>query len=303
VAAGLVAAAAPSQAALVTSCTGTASDVTVPGDLFVPAGESCELTNVTINGNTTVRADSNLFLMNSRVNGTLTVQSNGFVDAEQTTITGATHLNTAFGAFVQDATLGGNVTATDSGFFFSVGTSHQAINSTNGETFLETGMVARGITTSGDLLTDLDDTVVGGAVMVSTATLGSVLCASEVDGAASFTGGGTLQLGGTAPVADCAFNVFASTVTANGNSDIHIFGNVIRGMLACADNGSAEGADNRLRGGASGQCASLAPAAAASRTSSKAESRKESVQTKIASRSRSGEQAAAKAGVARIGKH
>src|SRR5690242_15802640 len=98
-------AAEPAAAGLVTSCTGTASDVTVPNDLFVPAGESCELTNITINGNTTVRAGANLVLHGSTLNGNLTVQADGFASMNGTTVTGATRLNTAFGAFAESSRL------------------------------------------------------------------------------------------------------------------------------------------------------------------------------------------------------
>lgn len=301
VVAGSIAAAAPSQAGLVTSCTGTASDVTVPGDLFVPAGESCDLTNVTINGNTTVRDKANLFLTGSTLNGSLTLQTDGFVDAEHTTVTGATQLSTAFGAFVQDSTLTGDVTTDGPSFLYSLRSTHKGgIASTNGETYLESGRVAGDIRTSGDLLTDLNDTVVQGTFAADTATLGSVLCASEVDGAASFSNGGTLELGGTTPVSACAFDVFADSVTATGNADVHVVGTVIRGSLNCTGNATVDGSGNRLRGGATGQCASLAPAAA-SKAAAVTGARKNAIVTKIGSRTNTGERAASKAGLAHIG--
>src|SRR5688572_27845044 len=111
----------PASADLVTSCTGSAANVTVPNDLFVPAGESCELTNVTINGNTTVRASGNLLLNDARLNGNLVVQADGFVSIVRTTVTGATRLNTAFGGYAENGSLG-NVTATDPESFYGIGT-------------------------------------------------------------------------------------------------------------------------------------------------------------------------------------
>ncbi len=307
---GLLVAAMPSQAGLVTSCTGSASDVTVPNELFVPAGESCELTNVVINGNTTVRADANLFLTNVTINGSLSIMSNGFADLEHSSVSMTTTLTSAFGGFVEDSTLTGNVSVGGPGFFYSVRTRHMGgITSMNGETYLESSRVASNISTTGDLLTDLYDTVVMGTVTVGTASLGSVVCGSEIDGATSFTGGTTLQLGGSTPVSGCAFDVFAAGVTANSNSDVHVVGSVLRGTLACSGNsGAPEVTGNRLRGGASGDCA--APAAAAvGKTAAKARttaaaastsSRKDGILVKIASRSSAGQQAAKMAGRAKL---
>jgi hypothetical protein len=261
--AGLIAAAPSSQAGLVTSCTGTASDVTIPGDLFVPAGESCELTDVTVTGTTTVRADADLILTDSTLNGSLTVQSNGFASLLRTGVAGATRANTGFGVFAADSTLSGNLVATDSGFVFGVGTRFGGgITSTNGQTVLESARLARNLTTTGDDLTDATDTVIGGTVSVTGAILGSVVCTSEIDGAASFAAGGTLQLGGSVPVTPCGFDVFGAGVTVTGNSDAFINGNVIRGDLSCTDNAAAPiGSGNRVRGAATGQCAALGSAA------------------------------------------
>jgi len=205
---GSVVAAEPSEADLVTSCTGTASNVTVPGDLFVPAGRSCELTSVVVNGNTTVRAGANLLLTGSTLNGSLTVQADGFASASGATVTGATRLNTAFGAFSENSSFGGNVVAADSGFFYSLGSSLQAVTSSNGETYLESVRMSRNLTTAGDLLTDVYNSVVQGTVSVTAASMGSVLCVSEIDGNASFSGsgagaGGILQVGASAPLTGC----------------------------------------------------------------------------------------------------
>jgi hypothetical protein len=311
-AASAVAAAGPARAGLVTSCTGTASDVSIPGDLFVPVGESCELTNVTVSGNTTVRADANLILTDSALAGTLTLQGNGFADLETTTVAGASRLNGAFGLFSQGSTLTGNLTVADAGFAYSVGTTFTGnITSTGGETYLQSGRVGRNLTTSGDFLTDLYDTVVQGAVTVGNATLGSVVCTSEIDGAAAFTGAsadGTVQIGAAAPVAGCGFDVFASSLTVSGNhSPVAIADSVVRGALACADNDATPtGSGNRLRGGATGQCAGLTAAAAktTARTTAAGEdgtdSRVAGILAKISSRRSTGESAATMAGHAKL---
>ncbi|MEN3358948.1 MAG: hypothetical protein V7637_2930 [Mycobacteriales bacterium] len=311
-AACLVSVAGPAQAGLVTSCTGTASDVTVPGDLFVPAGESCELTNVTVNGNTTVRADANLILKTSNLTGTLTVAGNGYADLTSSTVAGATRLNSGFGLNSQSSTFTGNVTVTGSGFAYSVGSTFAGnITSTSGETYLQSGRVARNIATTGDQLTDMYDTVVGGKVTVADAALGSVVCTSEIDGDTSFSGAGdagVVQIGAQVPVSGCGFDVFAAGLTLAGNhAPITISDNVVRGVLACMDNDAAPtGSGNRLRGGATGQCAGLAGSAAAATASSKAAGataatdRAAGILAKIGSRHSTGERAAIATGRAVI---
>jgi hypothetical protein len=298
--------AAPARAGLVTSCTGTAADVTVPGDLFVPAGESCELTNVTVQGNTTVRAGADLILVDSALAGTLTVQGDAFADLDGSTVAGASWLNGAFGLFSQDSTLTGDLVATDSGFAYGVGTSYRAIRSTNGETFLDSGRVARSVTTTGDLLTDLTDTVVQGRVTVGDSLLGSVVCATEIDGDAAFSGtaaGGVLQLGPAGPADGCGFAVFGGTLTLTGNrAPATINDSVVRGALACTDNDPAPtGSGNRLRGGATGQCADLLDSTVdQTAAGTAAPARSAAVLARISARRGAGERAAAAAGPAQI---
>jgi hypothetical protein len=264
VAASVVAAAGPARADLVTSCTGTASGVTVPGDLFVPAGQSCELTDVTVTGNTTVRADANLILTTSTLSGTLVVQANGFADLTGTSVGGATRLNNAFGIYAQGGTIAGNVTVAGAGFSYGTGTSYGgSITSTSGETYLRSARVGRNVSTSGDLLTDVYDSVVGGTVTVAGAALGSVVCTSEIDGDVAVSGaaaGGVVQIGAAAPVADCGYVVFGGALSLTGNHAPAVLSDsVVRGALSCVDNDAAPaGGGNRLRGGATGQCADLA---------------------------------------------
>ena len=59
VTASVVGAAAPAaRADLITYCIGTGGAVTVPNDLYVPAGESCSLEGTTVTGNVQVAAGS-----------------------------------------------------------------------------------------------------------------------------------------------------------------------------------------------------------------------------------------------------
>ncbi|GAA5200581.1 hypothetical protein GCM10023322_78770 [Rugosimonospora acidiphila] len=320
-AAGAVAIAMPASAALTTSCTGTASDVTVPNDLFVPANKSCDLTNVTINGATTVRGGGNLLLTDSTLNGTLAVQDNGFVDIEHSTVTGAVKLNTAFGGYAQNSTLGGNVTATSSGFFYSIGSSMVSVNSTQGETYLESARMSKNLTTSGDVLTDVYNSVIEGTVGISGAQTGSVVCTSEIDGNTTIDGstaadGSLVQVGASAPLTGCGFDVFASGLALTNNAaPVYVSDNVIRDNLSCTGNATAPvGSSSRIRGEATDQCApaasgSVTPSARALTPNAAAKSvapaasagRDSSVLAQVKSRQGSGTSAAQQAGPAGIG--
>jgi hypothetical protein len=304
-AAGTIAFGLPASADLVTFCSGTASNVTVPNDLVVAAGRSCELTNVTINGNTAVRAGADLFLNNSTLNGNLVVQSNGFVNALDSTVTGTTRLNTAFGGYAENGSLG-NVVAVDSGFFFSLGATLNNVTSTNGETYLESVRMNR-LSTTGDLLTDVHNSVLRGTATVVGASLGSVFCASEIDGDAAVIGSGesagaVVQIGSAAPLTGCAFNVFGGNLSLTGNlGPVFVSDNVIRGTLACTDNAVAPvGTSTRIRGGVTGQCAPAPPATAGAAAAAPADSRKTDLLARIKTRVDAGSGAAAAAGRADI---
>jgi hypothetical protein len=302
--AGAAALALPASAALVTSCVGEASDVTIPGDLFVPAGESCDLTNVVVNGNTTVRAGANLMLAGATLNGALTVQADGFADILSTSVGGATRLNSAFGLYSEKSTLTGNVTVTSSGFFYSLGSSLASVTSTDGETYLESVRLARNLTTTGDLLTDVYNSVVQGTVTVTGASMGSVLCVSEVDGSTAFSGNGSgpgavLQIGASAPLSGCGFDVFGANLALTDNTaPSYVSDNVVRGSLVCTGNSTAPvGTSTRIRGQVTGQCA--APAAAAA-TPTVAGDRGNALLDRIHARNSTGHTTAAKTGRARL---
>jgi hypothetical protein len=258
-------AAAPSQAQGVSLCSGTAEGFTISGDLAVPAGASCTLIDSTVRGNVVVRDDANLSLEGSTVRGNLTVRTNGFVGALDSRVVGVTALREALGASMERSELGG-VNALNSGFFFSDGTSHGRVVSNTSQTVLISGWVAGDVRTTLDLLTDVQDTVVTGGLTIDQARLGTVICRSEIDGDAAVRGSGdVIQLGGSAPVAGCEFNVLGGDLTLTDNTaEILVSDNVIRGDLDCTGNATAPtGSNNRIRGEATGQCADLAAAVAA----------------------------------------
>jgi len=313
VGAGIVALSGSAQAALTTSCVGTAKNVTVPGDLVVPAGQSCELTNVVVQGQTTVRADADLVTTRSTFKGRIVVGNNGYLDLDRTTVSKATSLDMAYGAYFQDSTLTGAVTVAGSGFLYSYGSTHAGqVTSTHGETYIESGRLGRGLTTNGDASTDLTDTVVNGRVSVAGAMFGSVICASEIYGNAGFSGAGVdgvVQLGTSGTFTDCGYNVFGSNVTVRGNQGpVSISGNVIRGNLVCSGNAmKPTGSDNRVRGTSTDQCKNLTPAqaAAAPMARSKMASPKDRANAalaKINHRANAGRAAATAAGTALIGR-
>jgi hypothetical protein len=262
---GLVA--APSQAQGVSLCSGTAEGFTIAGDLAVPAGASCTLIDSTVRGNVVVRDDANLSLEGATIRGNLTVRTNGFVATLDSSVGGVTALREAFGAAVELSELRGGVNALNSGFFFSDGTTHGVrVVSDTSQTVILSGVVSGEVRTTLDLLTDLRDSVVTGGLTVDQAELGSVICESEIDGNAAVRGSGDLvQIGDSAPVAGCAFNVFGGSLTlADNTAEIRVSDNVIRGNLDCTGNAtSPTGSNNRIRGEATGQCADLAPAAVA----------------------------------------
>jgi len=296
----------PAAAGLTVSCVGSAADVTVPFDLFVPAGESCDLTNVVIQGSATVRAGADLLLSNSTVDGALMVQSNGFASVTGSTITGATRLSAAFGAVVDGGSRAANVTATGAGFLFGLGSSFGAVTSTQGETVLETARLSKSLSTTGDVLTDVSNSVVAGGVTVRDATRGSVVCLSEIDGDAQFSGAtdptGVVQIGASAPLNGCGFNVFGADLTVAGNTaPSFIADNVIRGALSCTGNDPTPTVSGgRIRGGANGQCAG-ASVTRPSTVVSGAPDRSAGLRQAVTDRRGAGESAAAAAGPADLG--
>lgn len=292
----------PSDAGLTTFCDGVASDVTVPGNLVVAKGDTCELDNVTIAGRATVRPDANLLLTDSVVEGALRVRNNGFASVIETEVNGATRLNQAFGVYSEDSTHHRNVVAKDSIFYTTLGSTHgRDIRATNVETFLESSRVSRNIAAENAVLTDVHDTVVEGSLSVAGGEIGSVICLSEIDGDATFTGvEDLLQIGGQTPVVDCGFNVFGASLTLTGNTaDTTVTGNVVRGDLVCSDNDPAPVLNNnRVRGEVACDTASAATFSTRSSTDAadKVADRKLEVAEKIEQRVEDSKKAADDAG-------
>lgn len=252
-------------AGLVTLCSGVAGPVVVPGDLRVPAGESCVLDGTAVQGDVDVRAGANLVLeADASVAGDVLVRGDAYLEISSGAVAGESQFRQAFGGYFSQATLNA-VDARNSGFVYAVDSQQGDQLSINTETTLESVWVEGEVDTRGGVLTDVTDTVITGSLSIRDSEAGTMICGSEVDGAALVAGSqdGIVQLG-AGPQADCDLNVFGADVELNDNSTAagtHIGGNVVRGDLACSNNDpEPAGADNRVRGQGTGQCAELEPA-------------------------------------------
>jgi hypothetical protein len=266
--------AAPTASAdLVTYCVGEGGAVTVPGDLFVPPGESCSLDGTTVTGNVRVAAGSDLVVQGGKFNHEVQVASGGYFDATNTTIDGQIVLAPGgFGVFLRDVTTG-KVTIqpkggeTREGFVFL---EHVTVNgdvmSSVGEVRFDTGSQITGnVSTTGTFYTDVRDSFVDGTLSVTNNAEGSVVCGSAVQGSSTFTGNqGGVQLGPNGALAGCASGgYFGRDVSvSNTSGPVRVDDNIINGKLMFSANNpmATVAPNNRIRGGITGE--HQAPAAA-----------------------------------------
>lgn len=261
----LLAVTAPSQAAFKTRCVGEGGAVTVPGDLFVPKNQSCTLDGTIIQGNVEIQAGADLVINSGSIEGNVVAQVDSFVDATDSTIGGVVSNRGAYGVFLTESTLTGNynspATAARGGFLLADRSDlNGRVADSAGSILLVSSTVASSITTTGNVATDLDDTVVLGGLSVSGAEEGSLLCDSEVDGAASYAGNGPVQIGGDAPWGTCAGSAYFGGDLTIGDTTggVSLTDSIIRGNLAGEGNDPAPvGSDNRVRGEISGQFVDL----------------------------------------------
>ena len=269
-----VALAAPAASAdLVTYCVGEGGAVTVPGDLFVPPGESCSLDGTTVTGNVRVAADSNLVVTGGKFNRDVQVAANGYFDATNTTVDGQVVLAPGgFGIFLRGATTGKLTiqpkgSATRDGFVFL---DHATVNgdvlSSVGEVRFEAGsQIIGNVTTTGTFYTDVRDSFVDGTLSVTNNAEGSVVCGSAVQGSSTFTGNqGGVQLGPNGALAGCTSGGYFGRDVSVGNTTgpVRVDDNIINGKLMFSANNpiATVAPNNRIRGGITGE--HQAPAAA-----------------------------------------
>lgn len=312
---GIVALAQPASADLITSCTGTASNVTVPGDLVVAANQSCSLDTVKVMGNVRVGTGADLIATGSTFSGTVTARSNAYFEADSSTVTGNVSLRGAFGAYTESTKFGGNITVrtvagTDvQGSVYAYNSSVAGnVDSRFGQAVVESTRVGGNLYGIGGETLDAYDSTVMGKYVSQGNTSGSIVCSSEIYGAATASGDSDTVQFGTGSAATCdGANFWGGNVTVKDNTaTVELNDNIIAGNLGGEGNTPAPtGAGNRVRGTVSGQFADLQPAAAtktANRTATKsaAASRKAQVKSALTHRAATAKADAAAAGPAHL---
>lgn len=278
--ASVVLVAPTANADLVTYCIGSGGAVTVPGDLYVPPGESCNLTGTTVTGNVRVAVDANLLVDGGTFQRDVQVDGNGYFDARNTTVTGQVTLAPGgFGILLTDSRTG-NVTvqpkgtAEVEGFVFL---EHSRVNgnltASVGDIRVDTGSEVTGnISTDGANYTDLHDSFVDGTLSVQNNDDGSVVCGNAVQGLATFARNQRgVQLGPNGGLDSCASGgYFARDVNINNTTGaVRVDDNIINGQLQFAANNpiATVAPNNRIRGGITGEHQAPSEAAALSATS------------------------------------
>jgi hypothetical protein len=277
VTASVVGATAPAaRADLITYCIGTGGAVTVPNDLYVPAGESCSLEGTTITGNVQVAAGANLVVNNGTISGEIRVAADGYLDTSGTSVGGQIILAAGgFGVFLKNGSSGtvtlrpkGN--STIEGFLYVENTSITGNVAVNvGEVRLDANTQVTGnVNSSGAYYTDVHDSFVDGALSVLNNATGSVVCGSAVKGKATFAGNlGGVQLGPNGGLDGCASGGYwgRDVSISNISGGVSLDDNIINGQLQLSANNPVANvaANNRIRGGVTGEQAVAAARAGA----------------------------------------
>lgn len=270
-------------AAIVTRCDGEAAGASIPGDLVVPAGASCELANTAIQGSVTVRKGANLALVDaSTIGGNLTVAADGFAEVVDSSVGGSVTGRDPYSIILQATDVNGGIDVRaggsspfDSTLYAAGALVNGSLTARGSEVFVQSSTIVGAVDTRSGVLTDLTDSTLHATLLVQGNELGSLVCASEVDGDATFARNGYgLQIGGAGQFGSCdGDSYWGGDVTINGNTGdvigIDVSHNIVRGSLTGDGNAPVPtGTGNRVRGGASGQFADLQPgmSAATART-------------------------------------
>lgn len=262
--AGLVAFTPQAEAALVTQCVGEGGDVTVPGDLVVPAGETCWLDGTTIEGDVKVRKNADMVASGGTVKGRVHAAKNGYIDTTDTDISGNVGSRNSYGTYLSKTQVHGAVNANNSGtdnggFVYAV---HSEVGKrlhakVPGEVVVDGSQVRGPLTGNGTKYTDVNDSTLEGQLSVTNNAEGATFCDSEVYGSVSYADNDDiLQIGADGPVTACAGVSFfgASLDISDNTGTIRVSDTIIAGNLAGAGNDSdPEGKNNRVRGEQSGQ--------------------------------------------------
>ncbi|MFF1421277.1 hypothetical protein [Streptomyces sp. NPDC058280] len=302
---GLMAFSGSAQAALYTTCVGDGGAVTVNNDLVVPAGKSCTLTGTKVKGTVTVEAGADLVAAGATFNGAVNVEGNAYLDLTDTTVKGALTTRAAFGAHLENSSVKGGVTATQ-GFVYAVDSALSgSVSAESGELYVSGSTLSGSLTGVGNQYTDVYDSTVKGALTVSGNTLGGVLCASEVYGAAEYRGNSdTLQLGGEGLLGSCAgATYFGGDVSVTDNTANAVLDNaIVRGGLTATGNTPVlvVGDLARIRGTVTGETAAAGASAARSAKKAAPQDRGSDLAGKAAQRAAEARADAHEAGTSRL---
>ncbi len=281
---GLAAVAPKADAALVTRCIGEGGNVTVPGDLVVPAGQSCWLDGTTVQGNVKVRKNADLVVNDATFKGRVHSAKNGYVDVTGTDIGGNVGSNNGYGTYLKKSAIHGAVNARNTGtdydgFVYAVDSQvakrlHAKIP---GEVVLDGSQVSGPVTGDGTRYTDVNNSTLQRKLSVTGNAKGGTFCDSEVYGDAAYSGNkGPLQVGADGPVIACdGVSFFGGNVDISDNTGgVRVSDTIIAGDLSGTGNDPApQGQNNRVRGEMSGQFADLTPPSASKKLASKMSSR------------------------------
>ncbi|MDO5734965.1 MAG: hypothetical protein Q4P15_00660 [Propionibacteriaceae bacterium] len=256
------------NANLVTRCIGTAGAVTVPGDLVVPAGQSCTLTGTVVEGKVRVQPGADLVVLDVTLNDTVVVAADAYFDATTTTI-GGTVTTRGFGVYFDRSLVGGDVrgraTSEASSFTYVYNSEVGGqVDVRAGDVLIDSSQVAGQVRGLGTTFVDVINSTLFDTLTVKDNTEGTSVCASEVDGDTRLTGNTGVQLGEGDLLGSCAdgTNYFGGSVHVSDNvAGVTVNGNIVRGDLIGTGNDPAPtGAGNRVRGTVGGQFADMGAA-------------------------------------------
>ncbi|MGO1488457.1 MAG: hypothetical protein ACTHWA_07860 [Arachnia sp.] len=263
----LASTAMPASANLVTRCIGTGGAVTVPGDLVVPAGESCTLTGTTVEGRVRVNAGADLVVVDATLNGEVVVAPDAYFDATTSAVSG-TVTSRGFGIYLDRSTVGDHVrgrAADDASSFTYLYNSSVLgqVDTRSGELLVDSSQVTGSVRGLGTIFVDIKNSTLLGDLVATDNAEGTTVCASEVDGDAQFTGNAGVQVGDGDLLSACAdgANYFGGDVEISDNTvGASLNNTIVRGDLSGTGNDPAPtGVGNRVRGASTGQFVDLEP--------------------------------------------
>lgn len=263
---GVVAVAGPamSSSGLTTRCDGTATSLTIPGDLVVPRDASCDLTGVTVTGATRVAAGGDLVAEGTTFQGAVTVAEDAFFGAVDSSVAGRITQRQGFGVTLEGSEAGSVVARGVEGsevqsvtWLEDGSTVTGRVDAEVGEVLVSSSIVGGNLRGVGTLYTDVVDSVVDGSLEVRDNVEGGVFCESEVYGDATYAGNmSVLQLGADGPVEVCeSSSVWGGDVTVVDNmAEVVLNQNIVRGDVTLTGNDPMPtvGTDNRVRGTVNG---------------------------------------------------